>query len=668
MLPRFSIIRLTVCIVMITLIFFLQCRDHQTRGEKVEAYQVSVASELKNLYDLSRLPIYGDYESHQVSTYDTTGGNDDGFSGKYSYIRKNPDGSLVIFDVTGSGVINRIWTPTPTSDTLDFYIDDPVNVTFSICYKDLFSGEQYPFIEPLCGNQIGGYFCYFPIPFEKSCKIVCRGRELQFHQIQYKLLSGSVAVESFSPILRSDEKESLDKLINKWEGSIIEMPGEPTDADDVKTIEQSGVLNPGETLTLFKLRKGGRILGIEMIPTRSFTGLQKQLDLKVTWDREEKPAIYCPVPDFFGYAFGEASMQSLILGTSGNKHYCYFPMPFDGYAKVELIYRRDPGDAHQTPIQLQSKIFYTLQPRDPEVEGKLYARWNRSRPEKGMMYTFLNRSGRGHYVGTILQAQGLRPGMTTFFEGDDSTAVDGQMRMHGTGSEDYFNGGWYAFMDRWDTKISLPLHGSLDYSLPLCRTGGYRLFLADKISFQKSIYHGIEHGPQDNSFPVDYTSMAFYYCDSPVQHELLIPYGDNTRVFVPDTMIMYPQLMKFTLWNNINFQFKWWYYDIGGASVVLTADSESRIRISLSEIPHQDYRLFMDLTSFNEGCKFSVWQRQTRISDWIETCNTNEERMKDLYVCDISIGDFKDAITIRFETDEQHKKLFLNRIILVKKG
>ena len=48
-----------------------------------------------------------------ISSYDRTGGNDDGFSGKYSYIAKQDDG-LVIADLKGPGVIYRIWTPTPT--------------------------------------------------------------------------------------------------------------------------------------------------------------------------------------------------------------------------------------------------------------------------------------------------------------------------------------------------------------------------------------------------------------------------------------------------------------------------------------------------------------------------------------------------------------------------
>lgn len=46
----------------------------------------SLVSELRSLNDLSRLPVYLDHTfSGQVSSYDTTGGNDDGFSGKYSF-------------------------------------------------------------------------------------------------------------------------------------------------------------------------------------------------------------------------------------------------------------------------------------------------------------------------------------------------------------------------------------------------------------------------------------------------------------------------------------------------------------------------------------------------------------------------------------------------------
>ena len=87
--------------------------------------------ELQNLVDISRLSLYRAGDIEQLSSYDRTGGNDDGFSGKYSSIRKDPEG-LVIADLKGPGVVNRIWTPTPDADTVKFYFDGEKTPRISI--------------------------------------------------------------------------------------------------------------------------------------------------------------------------------------------------------------------------------------------------------------------------------------------------------------------------------------------------------------------------------------------------------------------------------------------------------------------------------------------------------------------------------------------------------
>ena len=69
---------------------------------------------------LDRLPQFRDSTAvGSVSSYDRTGGNDDGFSGKYSFVRKE-EGALVLADLKGPGIIHRIWTPTPTDDAMEF--------------------------------------------------------------------------------------------------------------------------------------------------------------------------------------------------------------------------------------------------------------------------------------------------------------------------------------------------------------------------------------------------------------------------------------------------------------------------------------------------------------------------------------------------------------------
>jgi len=649
--------------LIIFILLISGCKENIQEISKEIQKEHSLLTELKSFSDISLLPEYrsGTFCA-QVSSWDTTGGNDDGFGGTYSFLRKDENGSLVIFDQRGSGVINRIWTPTPTEDTLDFFIDNDEKPAFSIRFIDLFSGDQYPFVLPLCGNQLGGYYCYLPVTFKKNCKIIFRGKRIQFHQIQYRLYEPGAKVKSFSPDLNDQEKEALKTIAGLWNKEEKKV----SDFHQGKISEKSGQfeIRPGEKVTVFRHKKGGRILGLEIEPSGSFEGIIKSTDIRIIWDGEKNPAIYCPVADFFGYAFGKASVQSLLLGSRGQMNYCYFPMPFDKSATIELVNRRNESSS-TNPFQVLVRVFYSDEKRDPQAEGKFYTCWNKiKKSTPGVPHIFLDIEGKGHYAGTILQAQGLQAGMTYFFEGDDSTSIDGSFRIHGTGSEDYFNGGWYALMDRWDGKMSLPMHGSLDYSLPFCRTGGYRLYISDKLSFEKSFYMSIEHGPSGNKFPVDYTSLALYYSGSPVQ-EFTGPVNDLATVFLPDTLTIYPQLMDYNISGSMDIQTTW-KYGTGGESFIFTPGNDGGLRISLEDIPIDRYKVFFDVVKGPSGCDFSVWQRQTKLSEWINTYSAEEERIKDIYVCDLGQLDIINTITIRFKSDRLKKSLLLNRIILIK--
>ncbi len=398
---------------------------------------------------------------------------------------------------------------------------------------------------------------------------------------------------------------------------------------------------------------------MEISPASAFSGLSKQLDLKITWDNEKTPAVYAPLADFFGYAFGSPSMQSLLLGSANDNNYCYFPMPFDKAAKVELIYRKPLTGVAAESKTIHAKIYYTITKRNPATEGKFYAHWfNDIKPATGKPHVYLDTKGKGHYVGTILQAQGLNPGMTIFFEGDDSTATDGIIRIHGTGSEDSFNGGWYALLDRWDTKMSLPLHGALDYSLPFARTGGYRLYLNDKLSFSNHIFHSIEHGPQGNAIPVDYTSVALYYSDTPPV-DLTAPTNPLSQVYIPDTLIMYPQLMKFSFLDKMDVNPE-------GNGFTFTSVNDNRIAISLAEMPHGRYKLYADIETCPNGAEVSFWQRYTQLSDWMSVNSSKITAKKHAYLCDLTIDELKNTLSIVFKTKGDNNKLMLDRLIFEK--
>jgi hypothetical protein len=183
--------------------------------------------------------------------------------------------------------------------------------------------------------------------------------------------------------------------------------------------------------------------------------------------------------------------------------------------------------------------------------------------------------------------------------------------MHGTGSEDYFNGGWYAMMDRWDGPLSLPLSGALDYNLPLSRTGGYRLFLTDKIPFAKTLHHSIEHGPEHNTAPATYTSVAYYYSDVPPP-AAVSPASVDTKVSLPDTMTVYPQLLTLNTFGDIGIR-RTWAYNTGGESMIFTSTGEAAVRVHLQEVPGGAYKVFLDYAKHRKAVRFRYGNGKHRL-------------------------------------------------------
>jgi len=575
----------------------------------------------------------------------------------YSYQRKE-DGKLILADLKGPGVINRIWTATPSEDTIEFYIDGETEPRIKIPFIDLFSGQNFPFINPVAGNEVGGYYCYVPIPFNESCKIAYQGSRMYFHQIQYRLYDENHPVVSFPVDWSEEEMNMLQKVCNFWnEREPFTDPYLKECYPDYKEESTTFSMSPGESKTIFRQKTGGRIVKLEIQPSEVYSGLNKDLLLEARWDDEQVPAIFCPVADFFGYAFGNPSMQGLLMGSYEGIDYCYVPMPFDKKAEMRLLYEERP-DIDQPSVRITFTTGYSMKKKN-SFEGKFYAEWKREiNPESGKPYVFLNTKGQGHYIGTILQAQGLRPGITQFFEGDDSTVVDGIMRLHGTGSEDLFNGAWYAVPDRWDRAFSLPLHGSLDYSVPYSRTGGYRFYLTDKISWQKEILHTIEHGSQGNKDPVDYTSVALYYCDTPPE-KILQPETALRVVNLPDTLIFHPILLNVNVGLNMNVKYSGW------EGITITGNDNGRIRIDLSELEKGRYNMVATYILHNKGCVFSVWQRQKKISENIGTFSSQSGKITSTEIGEIQINDFYNSVTLELDPPAEGKELKIYELMFI---
>ena len=494
---------------------------------------------IQELYRLDRLPMFKEsIKVASVSSYDRTGGNNDGFGGQYSFVRKE-EGGLVLADLKGPGVIYRIWTPTPTDDMMEFYFDGEREPSVKVGFRELFLGGHPVFVRPLVGYGAGGFYSYVPLPYKKSCKVFIRAERMRFYQINYATYPESTPIVSFPKQSPDEYGRHLEKARQLFGSSGTDIssyvvpPGRK-----IERFSSKIQLKPSETVNVFDIDRPGRIVGIRISPPEALAGKERGIVLRAYWDGDGDPAILCPAGDFFGYAWGKPAVKSLPVGTANGVNYCYFPMPFDKSARIEL------ASELQEEKGVDAEVLFVPVGRR-ENEGKFYALWRRENPTtKGKPFTFIETKGQGHLVGCIQQSQGFESGNTYFFEGDDQTTIDGELVIHGTGSEDFYNGGWYDVPGRWDAGRSFPLSGCLAYKKHLGRTGGYRFFLGDAYAYRRSIMQTIEHSPRANELLNDYCAVTYLYSRNRPTSEFELP-------SLPERKVIDLKRIVFATWWNV---------------------------------------------------------------------------------------------------------------------
>jgi len=131
------------------------------------------SSSLENVLSKARLPFLKKSKLIKVSSFDTTGGNND-------RINIHKDKTAIIAEIDGPGVITRIWVTIDSRDPhflrrilLRMYWDDEENPSVEVPVGDFFgTGFEYKhYIAEYLGMSSGGYYCYFPMPFNKKACI-----------------------------------------------------------------------------------------------------------------------------------------------------------------------------------------------------------------------------------------------------------------------------------------------------------------------------------------------------------------------------------------------------------------------------------------------------------------------------------------------------------------
>ena len=81
--------------------------------------------------------------------------------------------------------------------------------------------------------------------------------------------------------------------------------------------------------------------------------------------------------------------------------------------------------------------------------------------------------------------------------------------------------------------------------------------------------------------------------------------------------------------------------------LVIRAQGDGFVRISLDEVPDGRYRLYLSYSLMPDGTEFSVWQRQRLIGDWRPSWAERERAVERQPIGELDLGDDGDTVTIR---------------------
>lgn len=468
----------------------------------ISAYDGPVG--MQSLQDMNNMPrMYDGALMYQASSYDRGEGNYD--SGNFIRTEGN---EYVMMEAKGPGQVCRLWlTNASPNHHVRVFIDGESKPRIDLTVTELFSGSIYPFVWPLVGNDSvssGGYYCYVPIPFSNGCKITTDCKDL-YYNVQYQLFDSAEGVVSYSACV--DPRDA----IQKW--------SQVSNAAGLKQIEKSVSVPSKGSADLLDISGSGRIVKIKINigdigDSERALSIYRDLWLRIYWDGSKQAAVDAPIGPFHLVWFPDSKAKALFLGSpSAGEFYCYYPMPFASGAKISLV------NMSQYDIKnINAQIVVADSSESADIEagrvGEYHALYkNQQLKERDPDYQFADLSGAGIALGATFLMIGAPERGQIFLEGDERIFYNGsdKPQLHGTGTEDFFNGGYYY--DRG--LFSLPLHG---YNARRYETRDqeamYRLYLADKIIFTKGFKAGIEHGAT-NDQDVDYSSVFYYYSALP---------------------------------------------------------------------------------------------------------------------------------------------------------
>ncbi len=485
-------------------------------GEETLSY-VDLVGQLVSLERLATLPAPGE-TCRQWSSYDRHSRYDE-VTGKYVAWDANGDGTgcirkegdkIVMAEMEGPGCIWRSWSAKAEDGHVKIYLDGSETPAVDLPFRQYFSGDTAPFNYPMLSHDLNKLGCsgqnlYYPIPYQKSCKIVADPGWGRYYQFDYVTYPKGTKVPTFQTKLSAEDAAALKKVNDFLTKDLGKDPAG----------DRAGQASFREAV----LAPAGRSFSVELDGPRAITAFRAKMDcgsgeeareclrkvvLKITWDDQSEPAVWCPVGDFFGTAPAFNQYKSLVTGVTGDGGYALWYMPFGKKARIEI--ENPTGQDRRLSLDI---AFAPLEKPMDEL-AYFHCKWHRDVKElsedRWPDWVMLQTEGRGRFCGVMLHV--WNPAGGWWGEGDEKFFVDGEKMpsFFGTGSEDYFGYAWCH-----PGRFERPFHGQTMTEKNQGHQSVFRWQVVDSVPFQKSFEGTIEKYYSTEEKGTKYACVTAWY-------------------------------------------------------------------------------------------------------------------------------------------------------------
>jgi hypothetical protein len=405
----------------------------------------------------------------------------------------------------GPGVISRLWfTNMPfEGQRLRIYLDDLTAPALDVSLDDWRSGRYAPFQLPLTGWTSGALVNNVPLAYRTRFRVVLDQVDpagYVFYQIDYNRARAG----------------HLDGLAASGLGSST-IVDELASSTATRSEHATAELPPGGRRGVFRADGAETIQRLQLTVKPGTLGALAATHLRVRWDGATDPAIDLPLDVLFGcrreLASFDTAAMSVRAGADAIDLTLKLPMPFRSGADIELSNQGEQSVLVDSQIDADEEL-------NAGATGRLHAVFSLEAAPftPGARFPVVDLHGRGKYIGTmfypagIADADGGWPNPLSFLEGDEFIFADGDEVDHGTGTEDYFNAGWYFQDGPYSSAFSALIALHSDQAAGTGSVSALRWHLLnDAIEFERTFRLEFEYGNDAPTTATEYASVGFYY-------------------------------------------------------------------------------------------------------------------------------------------------------------